>query len=287
MDVEQLTLEHEGLTLHARAMGDGPLVLCVHGYPDTAETWDGLLPALAEAGYRAVAPYQRGYRPSTAPPDGDFSIEAQGRDVLAWVEHLGGPAALIGHDWGATAVLAATALEPDAVRKLVTLAIPHPRTLKPRPSLAWGARHFLVYSLPWWPERLLRADGFAHTRAIYKRWSPKWEPGPQEFEAIDRCFAQPGSIEAALGFYRAVMRGGLSARGRRSQRLISKRVGLPSMAIAGGTDPVVTVADFEAGAAAHTGPFEVVVAPNSGHFPHREEPELVHRAILRFLGPPA
>lgn len=285
MEPATLNCEHDGLTLHARALGDGPLVLCLHGYPDTAHTWDDLLPRLADAGYRAVAPFQRGYAPSTPAPDGDYSIEALGRDVVAWLDALGAEQAdLIGHDWGTTAVLAATALAPTRVRKLVTLAIPHPRALVPTPKLLWGARHFGVYALPIWPERLVPKAGFAHLRAIYKRWSPNWEPSPEEFAEVDACFSDPAALRAALGYYRAVMRGGLSPRGLRSQALIRKRITVPSLAIAGGTDPVVGPGHFEAAASAYDGPYEVVVAPRSGHFPHREEPQLVGDAILRFLG---
>ena len=86
---------------------DGPLALCMHGYPDTAHTWDALLPRLAEAGYRAVAPWMRGYPPTEVPANGDFSVVALGGDVLDLLDALKADrATLIGHDWGTASVRA-------------------------------------------------------------------------------------------------------------------------------------------------------------------------------------
>src|SRR5690242_7115926 len=85
---------------------DGPLALCLHGFPDTAYGWRHLLPELAERGYRAVAPFLRGYAPTSVPADGAYQTGALAADAIALHEALGGgpDAVLIGHDWGAAAV---------------------------------------------------------------------------------------------------------------------------------------------------------------------------------------
>src|SRR5262245_60103212 len=84
--------------------GSGPLALCLHGFPDSAHTWRHLLPMLADAGYRAVAPFLRGYAPSTVSPDDRYQVGVLGLDAIALHDALGGDgdAAIIGHDWGAT-----------------------------------------------------------------------------------------------------------------------------------------------------------------------------------------
>src|SRR5215472_2691511 len=106
--------------------GSGPLALCLHGFPDCAHTWRHLLPALAEAGFHAVAPFMRGYAPTAVPADGAYQVAALAADAAALHEALGGgaDAVLIGHDWGAEAAYCAAACAPQRWRRLVTLAVP-------------------------------------------------------------------------------------------------------------------------------------------------------------------
>src|SRR6516164_1935958 len=106
--------------------GSGPLALCLHGFPDTAWTWEHLLPALAGAGFHAVAPFMRGYAPTAVPADGAYQLGALVADAVALHEVLGGDgnAVLIGHDWGAEAAYGAAAHAPGRWRRLVTLAVP-------------------------------------------------------------------------------------------------------------------------------------------------------------------
>src|ERR1700757_2788299 len=128
--------------------GSGPLVLLLHGFPDTAHTWDDLRPRIAAKGYRAVSPFMRGYSPSGI-PDRDTDQETLARDPLALIEALGAREAIVvGHDFGAAAPAGAAALAPDRVKKLCTIAIPPPATLKPSPKKLWGVRHFGAYKLP-------------------------------------------------------------------------------------------------------------------------------------------
>src|ERR1700733_9890284 len=105
---------------------DGPLALCLHGFPDSAPTWRYLLPELGQAGYHAVAPFLRGYAPTGVPADGLYQVGALARDANALHEVLGGggDAVIIGHDWGALATYAAVAHRPERWRRAVTLAVP-------------------------------------------------------------------------------------------------------------------------------------------------------------------
>src|SRR5512134_2669471 len=105
MDLRQdRTTLANGLDVAYLAAGDdGPLAICLHGFPDTARTWRHLLPALADAGYRAVAPWLRGYAPTGVPTDGWYQNGALVRDAVELHAALGGgaDAVVIGHDWGA------------------------------------------------------------------------------------------------------------------------------------------------------------------------------------------
>jgi pimeloyl-ACP methyl ester carboxylesterase len=196
------SLEANGLRFACLEEGSGPLVLLLHGFPDTAHTWDDVRPRLARAGFRAVSPFMRGYAP-TAIPERDADQETLAKDALALIEALGEERAIVvGHDWGASAAYGAAALDPERVTKLVTLAIPHPATLRPTPRKVWGVRHFVAYKLPGAAARFAK-DDFAALRAIYARWSPTWDPPAEELADVRACFADRRSLDAAFGYYRA------------------------------------------------------------------------------------
>src|SRR5215471_8093291 len=101
--VRARTVRANDLEFGILEVGSGPLALCLHGFPDCAHTWLHLLPALADAGFHAVAPFMRGYSPTGIPADGAYQIGALAADATALHEKLGGDAdaVLIGHDWGA------------------------------------------------------------------------------------------------------------------------------------------------------------------------------------------
>src|ERR1700690_2154021 len=126
--MQQRTVFANAVTFSCLEAGpvDGPLALCLHGYPDTAHTWRHLLPELAAGGWRAVAPFTRGYAPTSLPADGVYQTGALIADANALHAALeaGSDAVLIGHDWGAVTAYGAAAHQPERWRRVVTLAIP-------------------------------------------------------------------------------------------------------------------------------------------------------------------
>lgn len=127
-----------GIDFHYIEAGSGPLVLCLHGFPDNAYTYRYLLPVLAQAGFRAVAPFMRGYFPSGRPADERYESVLLARDAAALIAALGADqGCVIGHDWGGAATAGCAVLAPQRVHKIVTLAIP-PRSLRHRLRLAQG-----------------------------------------------------------------------------------------------------------------------------------------------------
>ncbi|HEX3343528.1 MAG TPA: alpha/beta hydrolase [Polyangiaceae bacterium] len=254
--------------------GAGPLVLLLHGFPDTPQTWDAVRPAVAALGYRAVTPFLRGYFPTAIPTDGAYDADTLGRDVLALIEALGAERAIVvGHDWGAAAGYAAAALGPERLARLVTVGIPHPASVRPSPRLLWTVRHFFTLKLPWAAARA-RANDFAEIDALWRRWSPAWRVPPGETDAVKEVFRHPGSLNAALGYYRA-LRPTLPASHR-------KRIAVPTVSFAG-TDDNVDPAMFDRAASWFTGGYEVVRVPG-GHFMHREHPGAFLAELTRKLG---
>ena len=99
------TVRASNIDFRILEMGEGPLVLCLHGFPDTAHSFRYQMPALAKAGYHAVAPWLRGYAPTGAAPDGRYDIPVLAEDVLNLVDALGyNETFLFGHDWAPVAV---------------------------------------------------------------------------------------------------------------------------------------------------------------------------------------
>lgn len=250
-----------------------PLLVMVHGFPDTPHTWDFAGPRLAELGYRVVAPWLRGYGPSELPPR-DTTSKDLGEDVIALIKALGvEKAVIVGHDWGAEAVSAAVGLTPQSVEKLVMVAIPHRTQIPKRPGLAWAARHFVTLRLPGAVGRFC-ANDFAMVDELCRRWSPAWRPTPEELRPVKQAFAQPGSANAALGYYRAVS--------PFTPPFMKARIAVPTLAVCGDADPAVTPGDFERARRQFSGRYEVAVI-GGGHFCHRESPEAFVAAVTKFL----
>ena len=253
--------------------GEGPLVLLVHGFPDTAHSWDATRPALAAAGFRAVSPWTRGYTPTEIPAAEDFDADTLGADLVALIGALGhDDAIVVGHDWGASAAYSAVGLAPEKIRKLVTVAIPHPAGVLPTPALLWAVRHFFVLSRKRAAARV-RAAGMAYLDTLVRRWSPAWDVPADETRHVKESLTPPGALEAALGYYRA-----LSPLLPAAQR---KKVTVPAVAFAG-ADDIVAPALYDRAASRYTAGYEVVRMPG-GHFMHREHPEHFNRELLRVL----
>jgi pimeloyl-ACP methyl ester carboxylesterase len=253
--------------------GRGPLVLLLHGFPDTPHTWDAVRPALASAGYRAVTPFMRGYAPTDIPSTEAYDADTLGRDALGLIEALGEDKAfLVGHDWGASAAYAAAGLGPERLRMLITLAIPHPASIVPTPQIVWRVRHFFDLSRPGAAKRI-RAGNLAHVDELVQRWSPEWKVPTGETDAVKAAFLEPGCLEAALGYYRA-LRPWLPA----SQR---RRVRVPTAAFAGTSD-LLPPSAYERARSRFADRYEVLTMPG-GHFMHREHPALFIEKLLGVL----
>ena len=111
--------------------GDGPLVMFLHGFPDNAWSYRKQLQVFADAGYRAVAPFLRGYAPTEIPADGIFDPIALGKDLEGLIAALSddGQARVVGMDWGGTSTFQALATAPSAIKAAVVMNTAHPITI--------------------------------------------------------------------------------------------------------------------------------------------------------------
>jgi pimeloyl-ACP methyl ester carboxylesterase len=272
--VKPAFIDANGLRFGYLEAGKGPLVLLVHGFPDTAHTWDRALPALADAGFRAIAPFQRGYHPTAIPTDGKYDSDTLAGDIAALIEAFGEQQAIVvGHDWGASAAYAAAALTPERITKLVILAIPHPTAIKPTPRLVWRVRHFFTLRRKGAAAKC-EANDFALIDQLVARWSPAWKDVPaSETAHVKEAFRQPGCLDAALAYYRAI-----SPKLPRGHRL---PITVPTVAFAGEHD-IIHPRAYEKARHRFKGSYEVVQVPG-GHFMHREHPEHVIGELVRVV----
>lgn len=269
--------------LPASGAESAPLVLVLHGFPDTAWSFVDLLGRLAAAGYRAVAPSMRGYAPSELPESGDYSIATLGQDVLALIEHFGVDRAfVVGHDWGAVAAYAAAALRPDRVRAIVTAAVPHLRRFLLRPSRAQiAASHYVFkFQLPIWPERKIREDDFAWLVDLARSWSPGWIPGDDYLVPLKANFAEPERLKAALAYYRALP-GMLFT--RVAWQFLLQPIAVPARVIHGANDGCILADSFSECEHLFSAGHESVCLADVGHFMNLEAPERFAEAVLDFL----
>jgi pimeloyl-ACP methyl ester carboxylesterase len=274
MEPRTISVRANGLRFECLTEGEGPLVLMLHGFPDTPHTWDAVRPAVAAAGYRVVCPFTRGYAPTEIPADGRYDATTLASDVVELLRALGeSPAIVVAHDFGAAAAYGAAAMAPERMRLLVTLAIPHPGAMKPSLRVLWGARHFFTLRIPG-AARRIRARDLAHLDELVARWSPGWNVPAGETDAVKRSLREPGSLEAALGYYRAMTPS--------PPAMYRRRITVPTVVFAAEDDGILVLADYEGARRRFEGPYEVIPM-RGGHFLHREDPASFTAKLLEVL----
>lgn len=286
----QTTLRANDLTFSALEQGSGPVVLCLHGFPDHARTFRFQLPALAGAGFRAIAPSLRGYDPSSQPPDGDYHVVRMAEDVVGWIDDLGEDRVhLIGHDWGGVIGYAVCAMAPERFRSLTTLGIPHPGRLRRSGFLKHryhlhNSWHMLFFQLRGLADVAVELFDWALIEKFWRDWSPDWQLPDEEMASLKRTLRRPGVKKAALGYYRALF-GLISRTSIETRRLLKAKVPVPTLALTGARDGCIDTLlhdelmlqeDFPAG-------LRVVRGENAGHFPHQERPDDINRLLIDWL----
>jgi pimeloyl-ACP methyl ester carboxylesterase len=261
------------LKLHYDSEGDGPLVVLLHGFPESRTSWKRQLPALAAAGFRAVAPDLRGYGESPKPRDVDsYRMSLLVGDVVELIESLNGgkPCVLVGHDWGAVVAWSLAMIRPDLLRKLVIINVPHPaaiaRELKRSTKQKLNVLYQLYFQLPMLPELTMKLFGRFFLRRM-ARFSP---------EEIDAKIQQwRGNLTPMLHYYRAM------GKSRSEMRGAAKRIDVPTMIIWGENEPV-----FLPGALDDIGQWvsnvRIERLPGIGHFAQHDAADRVSELLVQW-----
>jgi pimeloyl-ACP methyl ester carboxylesterase len=289
---ETLRIRAGALTFAALAWGpsDGPLALCLHGYPDTARTWRHLGPHLAEHGWRVVAPYTRGYWPTDLAPDGIYQLGALARDGAELHKALAGDerSVVIGHDWGAETSYVLGACRPELFRRIVTIAVaPAPVLLSPgrrvsdlglfarQLRLSW---YMFFQLLPGISERSL-------PRLIPRLWND-WSPGYDARDDVPDVLdsLQGPHAAAALRYYRAFFFPWMRSKEYAAEQSHLLEVPpVPLLYLHGERDGCQLPAIASRAADFLQPPSRFAMVEGAGHFLHLERPGAVNDLITAFI----
>ena len=294
------------IEMHWVEAGQGPLVVLLHGFPEFWYSWHRQLRDLAAAGFRAVAPDQRGYNLTSKPSGvGRYRIGSLGDDVVALMEHLGEERAHVaGHDWGGVIAWHLGARRPDRLRRLAVLNAPHPdayRRLLPRSDQLLRSWYALYFQLPRLPEATIRALDYAIVERILRR-DPVREGAfsDDEIAAYKAALARPGALTAAVNWYRANLFGrrGGGGRGRDEERTAvthgegesasseaggRHRVEVPTLLVWGERDRYLNPRLAE-GLERWVPDLRVARLPDASHWVQADAPERVSRLLVEFFG---
>ncbi|MYE14803.1 MAG: alpha/beta hydrolase [Gammaproteobacteria bacterium] len=274
MAIEQTAMNVGAYTYDVRLAGDGdPLVILLHGFPETSHMWLPLLEHLAANGYTALAPDLRGYSPGARPPGAEhYAHAAMAPDILAMADALGRERFhLVGHDHGAGLGWYIAARHPDRVISWTALSVPHidafGQAIANDPEQRKRSEYMDFFRQVGTAEEALSANDFAALRNV---WS---ESGPAEIEEYLRVLRQPGALTGALNWYR----GGLT----REREPIGP-VSVPTLMIWGNRDQAIGRPGVTATPPLMDGPYRLVEL-DAGHWLIQEAEADVLRETLAHL----
>ena len=295
-EVVEIELSHLRVTALAWGPKRGRLILCLHGFPDSAWSWRRLAPSLANRGFRVVAPFTRGYAPSRLPADDDYTVGALMSDAVELHRVLDGgrDAVLIGHDWGAFTCNAVAAWPASPFSHHVSMSVPPVASIAPRrgalrallrilPQQSRMSWYVMFFQLPVLPERVVQ-------RLVAKLWRD-WSPGFEGADdVINALAAMPTTAHrvAAISYYRCLARNSTPAAAYAEPHRFRFGVPrLPFLYLHGTTDHALHPGFVDVAATALPEGSVVEMIERAGHFLQIEQPGAVADAILRFLGTPS
>lgn len=277
--MERIEIPVGELVFDALAAGpdDGELVLLLHGFPETSWSWRNQLPALAEAGYRAVAPDQRGYSARARPEGVDqYKIHHLVADVLAVADWVGGHQFhLVGHDWGAAVAWQVAGRYPQRLRTLTALSVPHPlafgRALGGEGGSDQAERSsYMDFFRTEGAEEVMLADDAQVLRTLYLGSGMPAEDAERYLETL----TQPGALTAALSWYRGVEITSVSGLGP---------ITTPTLFVWSTEDVAIGREGAERTAEHVEGPYRFEVFEGVSHWIAEEAPDRLNRVLLDHL----
>ncbi|QRQ12862.1 alpha/beta fold hydrolase [Acinetobacter pittii] len=296
IQVEQLTLNRDGLTLHGTLYGeaDASLVVLIHGFPDTPHSWDHVYPLLVKAGYQVFVPWLRGYTQDSVNRQAHYGLASALADLAAWLEllkakgRLKNKAHLVGHDWGAAIAMSFASGQSEALHSMSLLAVPPIPNLKdiikaipnfPR-QLYMSSYMLLMQSR--FAEQVLSRNNAGFVEKIWRKWSPTWNFTESDFLPTRAAFQNPDIAWAATRYYHNLF-AVLNSDNLRANRHLLSPVTIPTLALAGLDDGCMNIRLHQALAQTSYFPqgIESVYVPDCGHFLQAEQPNIIAQYLIQ------
>ncbi|MER5783883.1 alpha/beta hydrolase [Streptomyces mobaraensis] len=288
--VETKRITVNGVELAYVEQGEGPLALLLHGFPETPVTFRHLMPVLAEAGYRVVAPYMRGFAPSQVPADGSMLMKDLIADANALHEALGGDgdAIIVGHDWGGFTTWGAASLAPERWSKVIVADVPPVQFYARRaavPEQIHKNSHFYFIQMGV-ADQIIPVNDFGYIDWLWEHWSGNTGfDATEDRQAGKDALRDPANLRMGLGLYRQNFPSDKFGTDEWEMgRLLSKLPTQPTLYLHGSEDPVVDEEILADIVAALPEGSDGALLQGVGHFPMVEAPEEVNKRILAFLG---
>lgn len=284
------TVRANGIALHVAELGEGPLVLLLHGFPQFWWTWRHQMRDLAEAGFRAVAVDLRGYGASDKPPRG-YDLITLADDIAGLIAALGEQdAVIVGTDIGGLLAWSVATFDPHVVRRLVVIAAPHPLRLRRavvsdlRGQGRAVRRLWSTFQVPRWPERLLKNR--IYVREMFERWSgAQWRASAGYADIVEH-YADSMRVSqvafSALEMFRWAVRSVPRSDGRRAARALRQGVRVPVLQVHGEDDSCLLLSTAQGSSRYVHARYEFQALAGIGHFPTEEAPRRVSREIIRW-----
>lgn len=272
--------------LHYVELGEGPLVVLLHGFPDFWFSWRFQIPALADAGFRVVAPDMRGYNLSSKPPGvAAYDTDRLAGDIRELIAERGAHSAfLAGHDWGAAVAWVTAMKHPDVVERLAILNAPHPSKMLAglrHPRQLARSWYIFFFLLPWLPERLVRADGWRLFRHGFEHDTRPGAFSDEDIECYVEAWSRPGAVTAMINYYRAAFRQSPSR-----AEVALRPVAAPTRVIWGERDRYLGAELAEPDRADVPNLERVIRLPHASHWVQHDEPDRVAQLLVEFFAHP-
>jgi pimeloyl-ACP methyl ester carboxylesterase len=275
-----------GIRMHYVEKGTGPLVVLLHGFPENWWSWRYQIDPLVRAGYRVVAPDQRGYNDTD--PKSPYDVDTLARDARDLIRAAGAErATVISHDWGGAVAWRLAAMHPEVCERLVVMNCPHPaimaRALTGKPSQMRRSWYMYFFMLPFAPEYLLTRDGGRNVAHMLR--AQAIDPsnfGDDEIRPFIDAIRKPGHATAMVNWYRTAMKAGLKQPGTPPHYPV---VDCPTLILWALNDKALGYDDLVPGTERYASHLEIRTLDQCGHFLQQEQPDRVNDALLKWLGP--
>ena len=270
-----------------------PPVVMLHGFPDNNLTFKAQLPDLLASGFPVVCPMLPGYEPRSLYTGAKYDLISVGNYLDTLFDKIkqsldvprDQPIHLVGHDWGALVGYAMVCTWPEKFLSFTSITIPYGLSLG---GILVRARQYLpaswyiqLFQCRGFAERLMLAGEGRRIRRVIDGWNGGWKMPDSVKDDIVSTLAQPGVLPAALAYYRAIY--GLGAEARRSRKLLSSNVQVPTLQIRGARDGCITAPLWRLNESRFFEIEQKVVEMQAGHFPHQQLPKEFNKALLGWL----